>query len=138
VGIVLSFQPEDGSPVQDLPWLVTFQPGEDEDWDSFSCGPYRREHAEALADAVAMPVDGVVAIVEPLLAALDAETVIAEIERRRTEAAELDEDEEGDSEGEDHEHDDEEVEEDELPLPAPGEVRGGMEAVMRQLLEHTK
>jgi hypothetical protein len=134
VGIVLSFQPEDGSPVQDLPWLVTFQPGEDEDWDSFSCGPYRREHAEALADAVAMPVDGVVAIVEPLLAALDAETVIAEIERRRTEAAELDETDEEEVD----EPDDEEVEEDELPLPAPGEVRSGMEAVMRQLLAHTE
>lgn len=136
MGIVLSFQPEDGSPVQDLPWLVTFQPGEDEDWDSFSCGPYRREHAEALADAVAMPVDGVVAIVEPLLAALDAETVIAEIERRRAEAAELEAADE--DEAEDHEHDDEEVEEDELPLPAPSEVRGGMESVMRKLLAHTE
>jgi hypothetical protein len=135
VGIVLSFQPEDDSPVQDLPWLVTFQPGEGEDWDSFSCGPYRREHAEARADAVAMPVDGVVAIVEPLLAALDAETVIAEIQRRRDEAAELEEAEE--AEGED-EPDDEELEEDELPLPAPADVRGGMEAVMRQLLIHTE
>jgi hypothetical protein len=135
VGIVLSFQPEDGSPVQDLPWQVTFQPGEDEDWDSFSCGPYRREHAEALADAVAMPVEGVVAIVEPLLAALDAETVIAEIQRRRDEAAELDA---ADEDEQDGEPDDEEVEEDELDLPAPAEVRGGMEAVMRQLLAHTE
>jgi hypothetical protein len=134
VGIVLSFQPEDDSPVQDLPWLVTFQPGEGEDWDSFSCGPYRREHAEALADAVAMPVDGVVAIVEPLLAALDAETVIAEIQRRRDEAAELDAQEVED----DSESDDEEVEEDELALPTPAEVRGGMEAVLRQLLIHTE
>lgn len=134
MGIVLSFQPEDDSPVQDLPWLVTFQPGEGEDWDSFSCGPYRREHAEALADAVAMPVDGVVAIVEPLLAALDAETVIAEIQRRRDEAAELDAQEVED----DSESDDEEVEEDELALPTPAEVRGGMEAVLRQLLIHTE
>jgi hypothetical protein len=130
VGIVATFEPEDDSPVRELPWGVTFRPSGDEgEWDSFTCGPYRREHAVQLAETVALEVDGVYALVEPLFPALDADTVTAAIQERREEAAE--------SDGEDFEDeivDGDSAEIEETPFPSHGEVRAGMEGVMRKLL----
>jgi hypothetical protein len=131
VGIVATFQPEDDSPVLELPWGVTFRPaGDESEWDSFTCGPYRREHAEALAEAVALEMDDVYALVEPLYPALDVQTVTAAIQERRDEAAEI----AADGETTEAEILDQEEEIEQTPMALPGEVRDGMEAVMRQLL----
>jgi hypothetical protein len=133
VGVVISFQPDEDSPVLDMPWFVTFHPSDDDDeWDSVAYGPYRREHAEALAAAVITQVGGVVAVVEPLCPALDAETVVDAIQQRRDEAAA-----EGDADDDLEDFEDEEVEEidvEETTLPEPAEIRDGMDAVVRQVL----
>jgi hypothetical protein len=95
VGAVISFEvdEEDEASFADLPWLVTFEPDDDEasqQWDSFSCGPYLRDHALAIAEAVAFEQDGVIAVVAPVLPALTPDDVTAIIEERRAEASALD------------------------------------------------
>ena len=40
-GVIIS-EPEEGSPIEDLPWVIVFQ-SLDDSWDSFTCGPYERE-----------------------------------------------------------------------------------------------
>ena len=105
MGAVISFEvdEEDEASFADLPWLVTFEPDDDEasqQWDSFSCGPYLRDHALAIAEAVAFEQDGVIAVVAPILPALTPEDVTAIIEQRQAEATgagyEDDEDEDDD------------------------------------------
>jgi hypothetical protein len=101
VGAVISFEvdDEDEASFADLPWLVTFEPDDDEagqQWDSFSCGPYLRDHALAIAEAVAFEQDGVIAVVAPVLPALTPDDVTAIIEERRAEAAEYDEEDDDD------------------------------------------
>lgn len=101
MGAVISFEvdEEDEASFADLPWLVTFEPDDDEagqQWDSFSCGPYLRDHALAIAEAVAFEQDGVIAVVAPVLPALTPDDVTAIIEERQAEAAEYDDDEDDD------------------------------------------
>lgn len=77
-----------GSPVRDLPWVVTIGSLDDTDeWEPLVCGPYERPHALALAQAVVADED-LMAVVEPLLPLLDADAIRAEIElsREREEA----------------------------------------------------
>ncbi|HEY4455110.1 MAG TPA: hypothetical protein VGN81_12415 [Pseudonocardiaceae bacterium] len=125
MGAVISFEvdEEDEASFADLPWLVTFEPDDDEagqQWDSFSCGPYLRDHALAIAEAVAFEQDGVIAVVAPVLPALTPDDVTAIIEERRAEATAADyEDDEDDDEDEDVDYDGpdpdvDEVEDDEL------------------------
>lgn len=40
-GVIIS-EPEEGSPIEDLPWVIVFQ-SLDDSWDSFTCGPYERD-----------------------------------------------------------------------------------------------
>ncbi|MBB2945998.1 hypothetical protein FB565_005756 [Actinoplanes lutulentus] len=56
-----------GSPIADLPWVVTIGAlgGSGDDWDPVVCGPYERGHALALARAVVAD-DDLMAVVEPL------------------------------------------------------------------------
>lgn len=116
MGAVISFEvdEQDEESFADLPWLVTFEPDDDEagqQWDSFSCGPYLRDHALAIAEAVAFEQDGVIAVVAPVLPALTPEDVTAIIEERVAEATEADyEDDEAD-EDEDVDEVDDEVDE---------------------------
>jgi hypothetical protein len=104
VGAVISFEvdEQDEASFADLPWLVTFEPDDDEagqQWDSFSCGPYLRDHALAIAEAVAFEQEGVIAVVSPVLPALTPDDVVAIIEERRAEAIAADyEDDEDDDE----------------------------------------
>ncbi|HJP74396.1 MAG TPA: hypothetical protein VJ914_09010 [Pseudonocardiaceae bacterium] len=111
MGAVISFEvdEEDEASFADLPWLVTFEPDDDEagqQWDSFSCGPYLRDHALAIAEAVAFEQDGVIAVVTPILPALTPDDVTAIIEERQAEATAADyEDDEDDEEEEDDEFD---------------------------------
>jgi hypothetical protein len=86
-----------GSPVADLPWVITIGSlGDEEDWEPVVCGPYERVHALALAQAVVADED-LMAVVEPLLPRPDAEAIREEIELARAaaeapEGAELAED----------------------------------------------
>jgi len=72
-----------GSPVADLPWVITIGSLDDEeDWEPVVCGPYERAHALALAQAVVADED-LMAVVEPLLPRPDAEAIREEIELAR-------------------------------------------------------
>jgi hypothetical protein len=90
VGAVISLEiDDDDSSFAELPWLVTFEPDDEEgtqEWDAFSCGPYLHAHALAIAEAVAFEQDGVIAVVAPVLPALSPDDVTAMIEQRRAEA----------------------------------------------------
>jgi hypothetical protein len=126
VGAVISFEvdEEDEASFADLPWLVTFEPDEDEagqQWDSFSCGPYLRDHALAIAEAVAFEQEGVIAVVSPVLPALTPDDVMAVIEERRAEATAAD--------YEDDEEDDDEDEEFDGPDPDVDEAEDDLEEV---------
>lgn len=110
MGAVISFEvdEEDEASFADLPWLVTFEPDDDEasqQWDSFSCGPYLRDHALAIAEAVAFEQDGVIAVVTPILPALTPDDVTAIIEERQAEATAADYEDDEDDEEEDDEFD---------------------------------
>ncbi|MFB9904863.1 hypothetical protein [Allokutzneria oryzae] len=145
-GVIIS-EPEPGSPIEDLPWVVVFQ-SLDEAWDSFTCGPYERDHAIALAEAVAVEEDDVLAAVEPLLPALEPADILADIAELRevneAEADEEDDDEDSDELEESEEDTDEESEEDEeeaeeleitdIEVPDADEVREGMARVVNRLL----
>ena len=117
MGAVISFEvdEQDEASFADLPWLVTFEPDDDEagqQWDSFSCGPYLRDHALAIAEAVAFEQEGVIAVVSPVLPALTPDDVVAIIEERRAEAIAADyEDDEDDDEDEDFDGPDPDVDE---------------------------
>jgi hypothetical protein len=71
-----------GSPVADLPWVITIGSLGDDDWEPIVCGPYERAHALALAQAVVADED-LMAVVEPLLPRPDAEAIRDEIELAR-------------------------------------------------------
>ncbi|SDN46238.1 hypothetical protein [Allokutzneria albata] len=142
-GVIIS-EPEDGSPIEDLPWVVVFQ-SLDDAWDSFTCGPYERDHAIALAEAVAVEEDDVLAAVEPLLPALEPADILADIAELREAHEEEDEDEDETDEAEESEEDDEESEESEedgdeeleitdIEVPDADEVREGMARVVNRLL----
>ncbi len=77
-GVIIS-EPKEGSPIEDLPWVIVFQ-SLDDSWDSFTCGPYERDHAIALAEAVAVEEDDVLAAVEPLLPALEPSDILSDID----------------------------------------------------------
>lgn len=80
-----------GSPVADLPWVITIGAlADEEEWEPVVCGPYERAHALALAQAVVADED-LMAVVEPLLPRVDAEAIRDEIELARS-AAEAEED----------------------------------------------
>ena len=77
-----------GSPVADLPWVITIGSlGDEEDWEPVVCGPYERAHALALAQAVVADED-LMAVVEPLLPRADAEAIRDEVELARAAAEE--------------------------------------------------
>ena len=72
-----------GSPVAELPWVITIGSlGDEEDWEPVVCGPYERAHALALAQAVVAD-EQLMAVVEPLLPRPDAEAIRDEIELAR-------------------------------------------------------
>jgi hypothetical protein len=75
-----------GSPVADLPWVITIGPlDDDEGWEPVVCGPYERAHALALGQAVVADEE-LMAVVEPLLPLVDAEAIRDEIELARAAA----------------------------------------------------
>ena len=140
MGGVIIYEPEEDSDVNEFPWTVTFEPSGGDDWDSFICGPYERDHAVALAEAVALDdaEGGVLAIVKPMLPALSAEDVSATIEELREAALEEEDDEEtvnGTPVDFDDEEDLEEEEAEFAEPPSPEEIREGMARTYRRLLD---
>ena len=83
MGTLVTLDLPAGSPVADLPWVITIGSLDDEeDWEPVVCGPYERAHALALAQAVVADED-LMAVVEPLLPRPDAEAIREEIELAR-------------------------------------------------------
>ncbi|XVU24823.1 hypothetical protein ACQPZJ_47750 [Actinoplanes sp. CA-054009] len=79
MGTLVTLDLPAGSPVADLPWVITIGAlGDEEDWEPVVCGPYERAHALALAQAVVADED-LMAVVEPLLPRPDAEAIRSEI-----------------------------------------------------------
>ena len=86
VGTLVTLDLPPDSPVADLPWVITIGSlGDEEDWEPVVCGPYERQHALALAQAVVADED-LMAVVEPLLPRADAEAIRDEIELARAAA----------------------------------------------------
>jgi hypothetical protein len=83
VGTLVTLDLPTGSPVADLPWVITIGALDEEDWEPVVCGPYERAHALALAQAVVADED-LMAVVEPLLPRADAEAIRDEVELARS------------------------------------------------------
>jgi hypothetical protein len=83
VGTLVTLDLPTGSPVADLPWVITIGSlGDEEDWEPVVCGPYERAHALALAQAVVAD-EQLMAVVEPLLPRPDVDAIRDEIELAR-------------------------------------------------------
>jgi hypothetical protein len=84
VGTLVTLDLPAGSPVADLPWVITIGALDDEeDWEPVVCGPYEWAHALALAQAVVADED-LMAVVEPLLPRADADAIREEISLARS------------------------------------------------------
>ena len=66
VGALVTLDLPADAPALTLPWIITFGPIDDNlEWEPVVCGPYERQHALALAEAVVADED-LMAVVEPL------------------------------------------------------------------------
>lgn len=84
MGTLLTLDLPEDSPIADLPWVITIGAlGDEQDWEPVVCGPYERQHALALAQAVVADEE-LLAVVEPLLPLVDAEAIRDEIELARS------------------------------------------------------
>jgi hypothetical protein len=124
VGALVTLELPADSPVLDLPWVVTFGPLDDEgEWEPVVCGPYEREHALALAQAVVADTD-LMAVVEPILPAVSPAEIRDEIAAARRGSAESAEEEYAEMVG---------VPETYQQTPSPEEVRAGIARVTTRL-----
>jgi hypothetical protein len=90
VGTLVTLDLPTGSPVADLPWVITIGSlGDEEDWEPVVCGPYERPHALALAQAVVADED-LMAVVEPVQPYVSVDQIRGEITASRVAAAEAD------------------------------------------------
>ncbi|MFC7545100.1 hypothetical protein [Plantactinospora sp. GCM10030261] len=84
MGALVTLELPDDSPMLNRPWVVTFGPlDEADEWEPVVCGPYERLHALALAEAVVAD-EQLMAVVEPLVAAVSADEIRGEIEAARS------------------------------------------------------
>jgi hypothetical protein len=163
VGVLVTLDLPDDSPMIGLPWIITFGPnGDEESWEPVVVGPYERAHALALAEDIVADEE-LMAVVEPLLpftstdeirAAIAASIAEAEEEEDGDEdtdfADELDleegdldidedfededaEDELDDLEDDEEGADDEAAEHPHLTAPSPEEVKAGMARIAAKL-----
>lgn len=133
--------PED-SPLQALPWIITFGPVDDSDaWEPVVCGPYERAHAMSLAETVVADED-LLAVVEPVNPHASVDAIRAAIDEAKAMADEADEEEDEDDEGDvvgsldlDEEADyvDDLPEVEPTPPPSPDEVRAGFARIGSRL-----
>ena len=137
MGALVTLQLPPGSPVHDLPWIITFGPLTDaEDWEPVVCGPYERPHALALAEEVVVDEE-LMAVVEPLMGYVAPDEIRDEIAIARdaafTDLPDQDEDAwsgpstDGTPAGA--------AVPETVSLPSPAEIRAGMARVVRQLVE---
>jgi len=67
VGVLVTLDLADDSPMTGLPWIITFGPNtDDSEWEPVVVGPYERAHALALAEEIVADEE-LMAVVEPLL-----------------------------------------------------------------------
>jgi hypothetical protein len=132
VGTLVTLDLPDDSPSLSLPWIITFGPlDEEEVWEPVVCGPYEREHALALAEAVVADED-LMAVVEPVQPAVTVDQVRGEIAASRLSADESEDDEtEDDHDHDDHDHEGELV----TPSdpPSPEEIKAGFARIAERL-----
>ncbi len=159
VGVLVTLDLADDSPMIGLPWIITFGPNTEEDsWEPVVVGPYERAHALALAEEIVADEE-LMAVVEPLLPFTSTEEIRAAIAGSIAEAEEVDADSDTDFEDESDldaedleldedyadsedaddladltdEKDDEAVGHPTLPVPTPGEVKAGMARIAAKL-----
>lgn len=122
------------SPALGLPWIITFGPLGDDEWEPVVCGPYERSHALALAEAVVADED-LVAVVEPLLPHATVDEIRAEIEsaKQAGETTEADEDIADEDFAEEFADLGEGREIEATAPPTPDEVRAGFRRIAAQL-----
>jgi hypothetical protein len=137
VGALVTLELPEDSPLRSLPWVITFGPlGEEEDWDPVVCGPYERQHALRLAEAVVADED-LVAVVEPMLPCVTVDEIRDEIAAARSAAdEEAAEEEGGRSEGGRYGHDaaaEGRAAAEVVAPPAPGEIRAGFGRIAARL-----
>jgi hypothetical protein len=130
VGTLVTLDLPTGSPVADMPWVITIGAlGDEEDWEPVVCGPYERAHALALAQAVVAD-EQMMAVVEPLLPLADAEAIRDEIELARA-AAEAAEEPEPDPDTAAEQWETRHVKPG--PVPTEAEVRAGFARIAARL-----
>jgi hypothetical protein len=83
VGALVTLELAAGSPLLDLPWIITFGPlSDDEEWEPAVCGPYERAHALGLAEEVVADEE-IMAVVEPLLPRVSVAEIRSDIAQAR-------------------------------------------------------
>jgi hypothetical protein len=143
VGTLVTLNLPADAPAHSLPWIITIGPlADEEEWEPVVCGPYEREHALALAEAVVADAE-LMAVVEPVQPHVTVDQINGEIAASRLSWAEeqaleeMPDDEPLDEYDEDfanpnHHHDGGEAHEPTAP-PSIDEVRAGF-ARIAQLL----
>ncbi|PMR59838.1 hypothetical protein C1A38_17320 [Verrucosispora sp. ts21] len=142
MGALVTLDLPSDSPLSELPWIITFGPLGDDEWEPVVCGPYERPHALALAEALVAD-DELMAVVEPLIPAVSVDQIRGEIAAAQLAAAdETVQVERADLYGDYEDTIDEEelaAEDDHVtgPLPVPDvtELRAGFARIAAQLTD---
>jgi hypothetical protein len=140
VGTLVTLDLPDDSPVLTLPWIITFGPlSDDEMWEPVVCGPYERDHALALAEAVVSDEE-LMAVVEPLQPSVTVDQIRGEIAGARLAAEEAEDDELADDEDDEDDLDAPDLDDHDHPEhiepsdpPTPDEIRAGFARIAAQL-----
>jgi hypothetical protein len=142
VGALVTLDLPEDSPLQALPWIITFGPVDDSDaWEPVVCGPYEREHALSIAETVVADED-LLAVVEPVNPHASVDAIRSAIDESISMADEADEedeeDEDGDvvaslDDGDEADYLDELPEVEPSPPPSPDEVRAGFARIGSRL-----
>ncbi|MBX6748128.1 MAG: hypothetical protein IRY85_00400 [Micromonosporaceae bacterium] len=155
MGDVVTLDLPEDSPMQAMPWIITFEPlHDDESWEPVVCGPYERAHALSLAETVVADED-LLAVVEPVYPHASVDEIHAAINESIAAAREIeeledeldaDELEAADLEADDAAYDEEsevdislEADEEEIPVveatppPSPDEIRAGFVRIANRL-----
>jgi len=145
MGALVTLRLPDDSPLHALPWVITFGPLGDEEWEPVVSGPYERPHALALAQSVVADEE-LMAVVEPCMPHISPDEIRDEIEAARIAALRADRPADGslddvdldDLDLEDADLDGETADEEEgevhgAPPPTPDEVMAGWGRIAARL-----
>ncbi|HZN70507.1 MAG TPA: hypothetical protein VFC00_02320 [Micromonosporaceae bacterium] len=132
MGALVTLELPADSPVQNMPWIITFGPlSDDEEWEPVVCGPYERPHALSIAETVVADEE-LMAVVEPLLPHVSADEIRGEIAAAKLMVDEPEVVGEVDALDESREDGRHEHREPGEP-PTPAEVRAGMARIAAKL-----